>query len=204
MFQNEKVDIRIKYTRDWTYQALEKILKTKNFEDIKISEIIIKAGISRATFYRNFSNKNDIITYRIKRFFDEFYQEVINFYSISHPSGELPLIEMFFNEVFKERDLIDTVHKSNLDYIMIENIVVLINNHRELFYKIVRPDITLENYIIEIVASSAWTLIKTWIKGGRKETPFELSKIYLATFKSVNIALFGNKDDLNISRWHNA
>ena len=60
MYQNEKVDMRVKYTREWTFEALYRLLETKKYENIKISEIINKAGISRATFYRNFSTKDDM------------------------------------------------------------------------------------------------------------------------------------------------
>ena len=47
MFEKEKVDARIKYTREWTFEALHKLLEIKPFTDIKISEIIDKAGISQ-------------------------------------------------------------------------------------------------------------------------------------------------------------
>ena len=50
---------------------------------------------------------------------------------------------------------------------------------------------------MDIVASSAWTLVSKWIKTGKKEKASELVEIYLNTFKSVYIALFGDKSELN-------
>lgn len=49
------------YTNEYVYTALFKLMAIKDFEDISISEITNKAGISRVTYYRNFSSKTDII-----------------------------------------------------------------------------------------------------------------------------------------------
>jgi len=46
MFEIEKIDMRVKYTREWTFEALYKLLQDKKLGDIKVSSIIEKAGIS--------------------------------------------------------------------------------------------------------------------------------------------------------------
>ena len=72
MFSIEKLDMRIKYTREWTFEALYKLLENNEYDKIKITDIITKAGISRATFYRNFSTKDDIVKLKVKMFFEFF------------------------------------------------------------------------------------------------------------------------------------
>ena len=196
MFENEKIDMRVKYTREWTFEALHKLLEIKPFTDIKISEIIDKAGISRATFYRNFSSKEDIVIIRVRNMFVDFHKAMIQYYTLNLPQDETVLIGEFFKRIDEEEKLVDTVIKSNLEYLMIDGIHQIITAHSELFYSLVKSSPKVEEYTMAIVASSAWTTLSRWHKSGKEETPQELSKIYLGAFRSVYIALFEDKDKL--------
>lgn len=196
MFENEKLDMRIKYTREWTFEALSKLLEHKNYTDIKISEIIVKAGISRATFYRNFSNKDDIVILKVKMIFQEFYLDLQEYYAHGGEEDEQYLIQQFFHKINEEEKVIDTVIRTNLEYTMVDGIVAVIDNHRDRFYELVKTNKRTEEYIIDIVASSCWTLLSRWHKTGKQETPSQLSRIYLSAFKSVYIALFGDRSTL--------
>ncbi len=196
MFSIEKLDMRVKYTREWTFEALHNLLETKEYENIKISEIITKAGISRATFYRNFSNKDDIVKLKVKMFFEYFYLDIVNYYKHIDHNDETILISRFFNSIDEEEKLTSTVIKTNLEYLMEQGILQIINMQKDQFYKLVKPNKNIDKYTMEIVASSAWTLLSRWIKTGKQESALELVDIYLTTFKSVYIALFGDKSDL--------
>lgn len=196
MFNNEKIDMRIKYTREWTFEALARLQKTKNFNDINISEVIKKAGISRATFYRNFSSKEDIIKIKIKSLFTEFYLDMIDYYKQNVPEDELFLIQSFFKKVDEETELVDLVIEANLEYSMIEGIHHIITTHNKMFYPIVETKKATEDYTMDIVSSSAWTILSRWHKTGKQETPQQLAKIYMSAFKNVYLALFDDKSKI--------
>lgn len=197
MYQNEKVDMRVKYTREWTFEALTRLLEVKKYENIKISEIILKAGISRATFYRNFSTKDDIIKIKVKMFFEDFFLGIFEYFSVNQQQDEQFLIQSFFKRIDEEDKLVDTVIKTKLEYLMVDGILQLINLRREQFYQLVKIDKKAESYTMEIVASSAWTLLSRWHQSGKEESSQELSKMYAKAFKSVYIALYGDKADLD-------
>ena len=108
MFEKEKLDARVKYTREWTFEALTKLLEVKLLNEIKISEIITKAGISRATFYRNFSSKEDIVIYRVRMFFESFYSDVLEYFLYNEPEDEFFLIQSFFKRIDEEEKLVKT------------------------------------------------------------------------------------------------
>lgn len=196
MFEKEKLDARVKYTRAWTFEALSKLLEVKTFNEIKISEIIKKAGISRATFYRNFSCKEDIVKYKAKSFFEDFYLEILDYFLMNKSEDETIFIQAFFKRIDEEPKLVDTVIKTNLEYLMIEGISKIITSHSELFYSLVKAKAKTQEYTIDIVASSAWTLLSRWHRTGKEETPTQLSRIYLSAFRSVYIALFDDKEKL--------
>ena len=62
-------------SRDFIIEAFFLLLRDNKINDISIQSICDKAGVSRVTFYRNFTDKNDIIlgyfTKMIKRFLQE-------------------------------------------------------------------------------------------------------------------------------------
>lgn len=43
-------------------QALSKLIETKPFSEIKITELTRIAGVSRMTYYRNFNSKEEIFS----------------------------------------------------------------------------------------------------------------------------------------------
>ena len=197
MYLNEKIDMRVKYTREWTFEALYRLLVMKKYENIKISEIITKAGISRATFYRNFNTKDDIVKIKVKMFFSDFISFISEYYKQTQPDNEQFLVQSFFKRIDEEEKLVDVVIKTKLEYLMVEGILALINIRRKQFYSIVKTNNKTESYTMEIVASSAWTLLSKWHRSGKEETPSELANIYSSAFKSVYIALFLDKEELN-------
>jgi len=196
MYQIEKIDMRVKYTREWCFEALNKLLDTKSYENIKISEIISKAGISRATFYRNFKTKDDVIRIKVRMFFESFHKDIYDYYKKNEIDDEIFLIQSFFKKIDEEGKLIDTVIKSKLEYLMVSGILEIINHRRDQFYSIVKINKKAEDYTMDIVASSVWTLLSRWHRSGKEESPRELANIYSSAFRSVYIALFGDKSDL--------
>jgi AcrR family transcriptional regulator len=196
MYDIEKLDMRIKYTREWTFEALTKLLEVKKYDDIKISEIINKAGISRATFYRNFSSKDDIVKLKVRMMFIDFYKDMLTVYKQHMPTDETILVAEFFKRVDGEEKVIDTVIKTNLEYLMVEGILQIITYYKDRFYELVKTSSRTEEYTMDIVASSTWTLLSRWYKTGKVETPTQLSRIYLSAFRSVYIALFEDREQI--------
>lgn len=51
------------YTRHYIVQALFKLMQEYSYEKINVTDIVQKAGVGRATFYRYFKSKEDVITF---------------------------------------------------------------------------------------------------------------------------------------------
>ncbi len=52
---------------DCIYTALTQLMQTKPYEEITISEITRRAGVSRMAYYRNYKEKDDIILKRFQK-----------------------------------------------------------------------------------------------------------------------------------------
>lgn len=51
------------YTRHYIVQALFKLMQEYSYEKINVTDIVQKAGVGRATFYRYFKSKEDVIAF---------------------------------------------------------------------------------------------------------------------------------------------
>ncbi len=54
------------YTRHYIMQALFKLMSANEYEKISVKDIVEKAGVGRATFYRYFKCKEDVLIYYLE------------------------------------------------------------------------------------------------------------------------------------------
>lgn len=195
MFEKSKIDARIRHTISWTYEALVTLLKHRKYEEITVSDVIKKAGISRATFYRHFKSKEDVVKVNVAIFFESFDQDLQSFIQHQNEEDEIFLIHHFFKMIGEEYELVNLVIKANLEGTMIDGIRTIINGQKQQFYQLIPTDTVSEEYTIDLVALSAWGLIARWMKNGCKESTKELSRIYIVSFKHIYMALFEDKND---------
>jgi AcrR family transcriptional regulator len=67
--KEEKLDPRVKRTRNLILDAFFDLLTEKNFESISVQDVTVKAQINRATFYAHFQDKYSLLDYSINQMF---------------------------------------------------------------------------------------------------------------------------------------
>ncbi len=65
------------FVKDCLTQALFEMMDKKPFDEISITELVSKAGVSRASFYRNFESKKDIVEKYLRTLIMELNKEVV-------------------------------------------------------------------------------------------------------------------------------
>lgn len=90
--------------------SLVELLKQKSFDDISIVEIIAHAGVSRNSFYRNFSNKEDILVQYIAKITDDFV-ESSSITSLSDSWEDY--VSTLFLHLYNNRDVTDIFIKND-------------------------------------------------------------------------------------------
>ncbi len=60
------------YSRSYLVQALFRLMEEHEYGEISVSDICRKAGVGRATFYRYFKRKKDVLVYYFDRNAEEF------------------------------------------------------------------------------------------------------------------------------------
>ena len=67
----EKVDRRIRRTRNQLGQALRELIIEKSYEAITIQDIADRADVNRATFYLHYGTKEELLVTSLTEIFDE-------------------------------------------------------------------------------------------------------------------------------------
>jgi len=67
--EEEKLDPRVKRTRNLILQSFSNLLAEKSFDAISVQDVTDKAEINRATFYKHFVDKYALLDYAISQMF---------------------------------------------------------------------------------------------------------------------------------------
>src|SRR5690349_6116440 len=68
-FPEEKLDPRVKRTRQLLEQAFLEVAAEKGFQAVSVQDIAEKAGVNRATFYDHFADKYELLDYSVRQSF---------------------------------------------------------------------------------------------------------------------------------------
>lgn len=68
-FPQEKLDPRVRRTRQLLEQAFMEALNEKGFQAVSVQDITGRAGVNRATFYSHFEDKYDLLDHSIRQAF---------------------------------------------------------------------------------------------------------------------------------------
>ena len=145
--------------------ALLKMLREKPIGDISISELCDLAGIGRASFYRNFDSKEDILRGYINTIFQEWAEK--------DSEDTKPLHEFLyamFGHFEKYREFYTLLHQRNLIYLL-KDVIIRICGPKPEHEK-------AEAYARAYVAYALYGWIEVWFMRGMQETPEEIAGMF--------------------------
>ena len=128
-------------------QALLVLLKTYPFSEIAVKQILIEAQISRKTFYRNFSSKEDVLSSYIDSILNDYKDAVFSLEKASF----LDCFNVIFSFCEANRDLLVVLKNNHLLHLpMIKLNKLLPSLHKEM---------NIKNYIIYFNIGAIWNVI---------------------------------------------
>lgn len=155
---------REKSVETYITESLFKLMGEKKYIDITNTEITNRAGVGRASFYRNFNSKEDIIKKWISNTTTTFLQNSnINF---KNDNLEDYFIKLFSHlEKYKKEALL--IYNAGLIYLLkdeFETTFININQN------------TYNNYKSYFYIGGIFNVYYYWLINGCRETPKEISK----------------------------
>ncbi|MCI6018419.1 MAG: TetR/AcrR family transcriptional regulator [Clostridiales bacterium] len=162
---------RNQYVVEHITQAMLKLMKNHNFNEISISQICDEAGVGRASFYRNFESKEAVISRYLKKLLDNWWIEAIQ-------KPDFNLVEAVFSHYWNHRELCIMLYKQGLAHLSLQSIREACGPKPE------QPNIVA--YATAYFSYGLYGWIEEWFKRGMQETPKEMAMLWEATQKAQN------------------
>ena len=156
---------QLSYAKTELTKALLLLLKKKKLNEITISELCKKAGLSRLSFYRNYDSMEEIIREHLSGITDSFLaSSSANFRTT--PREEF--ITLLFEHMYSIRDLVSLLIDNNLSYLL-----------KEEFDAAFMRSVNTYNdpYRCYVASGVYFNLFYYWFSNGCKEKPSEVSRM---------------------------
>jgi AcrR family transcriptional regulator len=164
-------------TKKKLVQSLEVLLKSKDLDHISVREIVLKAGVSRKTFYRNFKDKYDLAEYAFYLLFANTFERIL--LGADWESSLFRYLEGFEQKAdILRRAYLSTNTNSFRNY----NIQITIDTYGQyLLMKGVDIDAAEMKFAIEVAAWGSMNMVINWLLNGMKEDKMLLVKLIKRT-----------------------
>lgn len=160
------------FTKECVFLAFINLLKEKNYEDITLTEIAEKAGVSRNAIYRNFESKNLIL----KNYLNYISLNFINELNKKNISSYYDYILAVFTHLCSHSKIAKILVSANLSTLLYESFLLIKGS-----YKV---DDSIKNYYESYRIGSLFFVYVTWLETGCRETPEELTDIMIKIMES--------------------
>ena len=151
--------------------ALFELMNLKPYDKISISDLVSKSACSRASFYRNYSSKEQIIEEYITKAFGNTF--------VRHPLNKENMREevlCIFREINEQRAVLYMLNQAEkLD--VLDKLL-----YHETLQQINRMGVLNNQYQPFFFAGAVASMIRAWVRFGFKESPEQMTEIF---FKSL-------------------
>lgn len=154
-------------------ETLPGLMQQKSFSDISITEIIRTAGVARASFYRNYNSKEDVLTTLIEDVLEQFQSEV------SHEGSAY----FTYQNVLKSFQYFKTYSNYVLDlYLFGYGSILLeeLNQSHEMIAGTMSSH-SIEKYKLYMYIGALYNTAIIWISNGAKENTEDIAKMFCKT-----------------------
>ena len=171
---NYKTDVRIVKTKDRLKNSLLALLKEKNFEDITISEICLKASVNRNTFYSHYQSVKDLLDEIEAQFLEMLLSKIrVDSESVKDVSEIMAKILICVRE---NKELCKLLFDDNGDKNFLRTIVMfaLPSAVQNWSYELNIPEDKATKLYYFLIGGSV-NVIEQWLKQDCQEPPIELA-----------------------------
>lgn len=162
----KKVDLRIKKTHKALLQALQELLCEKSFDEISVSELCDRAEIRRATFYKHFADKSELLAYMIQQLQQDYNNKNEISFDTQNPGTYLINIFTYFIDFLEEnKTMVSTILHSNARHIVLDILSDQIEFDLKIHFRTAYkddPSLELSPEIIAVLYSGAMIRCVQW------------------------------------------
>ena len=146
--------------------ALFELLKTRELPKITVTELIKKAGVCRASFYRNFYLTEDVI----RQYGSDMYAQINRTIPLN-PSGIYEHILAVNTYLYSQRERLALIEKRGLYHLLEEPIM------EQCVFQLQRLGVWTNHYQAEFYAGAVTHMLRVWARRSFAESPAEITRI---------------------------
>ncbi len=169
----EDESTKIYYVEQQLAKTLVELLKDKDFGEISIRELCNRAGVGRASFYRHYRSKEEVLERHAQFLIMTWAKELE-----SDPDAKpRDVFESLFRHIKKHQVFYEILHKTGRDSVLQASLREKIGLTENL------PNEDAYQKVFFADGVSGW--IEEWIERGMQETPDELTALLYHYFNAV-------------------
>lgn len=148
-------------------RALIKLMEEKPFSDITVTDIVKTAGVARASYYRNFDSKEEVLVKITDDIMSDYHRKASELGEDFFSYDSILLIFRYFRSYKK---FILCVFKSGLAYIYLDMF------DRELENRMGdMPFNDIRRYNVYFYSGALYNVFLKWLENGMKEKPQDMA-----------------------------
>ena len=149
-------------------EALIQLMKSKSIEKITVDELCETGGIGRATYFRNFKSKDEILS----AYFIMKWREYEKKHRLKeHSLNDIYRVRRYFGFCYSMRSINDLIFRQGHHGAILSAYETIVTDSD--------TDSAADNYESYYMAYGLFGILMKWAKGGYKETPQELAEIVI-------------------------
>lgn len=161
------------YVRQHILSALLELMKTQDFSAISIQALVNAAGVGRASFYRNFASKEDVLKQESIRLTDGWKAQ----FDREHPNGTAGQDALWTTSLldfYKEHsEFYLALYQAGLSDIMLDTILGYFDRSPEIPNGLA--------YLNSAIGYMLYGWVHEWMRRGMQESGTELARMFAQT-----------------------
>ena len=162
--------------------ALYALMQKMDYEEITVKDLCLRAGVSRMSFYRYYSKKDDIFIDFCDERFEEFYEEISKGDISDGPDLTLKMF-YFIKKYYRQLKLLKMAHR---EFILLDQL----NNYSKYILSHLKTKFLIEQrnnpIVAYFMAGGFFNILLYWMETELKATPEELNNM-LYKMAAINI-----------------
>lgn len=154
-------------------EGLFTLIKKKKFSEITVTDIVQESGVARASYYRNFDSKENIIESYIARLHEEVGQKLNNSDDINSLFTHENLV-ISLEYYLKRKYYILQLYNNGFGTLIQEEI----NRYAEEALGDM-PSHSIKRYELYFISGAMFNMIIQWLKTGAEESPSQMADAFL-------------------------
>ena len=157
--------------------ALFSLMQEKKLSDIRITELIERAGVARASFYRNYGAKEDVLVTLIRDVLDQFSGEMCLNQGVFYTYENILLSFQYFQ---RNREYVLNLYRSGFASVLLEEL----NRFHEALEGTM-PAASIDKYALYMYIGALFNTALVWLSEEPETPPETLAEFFLARISGM-------------------